>query len=421
MALIQPAPGQVYVSEEDRALGHKLRYALRAAGLSCGEALDKEDIEVFGLLVARYGLGLQGAARQQALLFCLMLWEEAWEIGGDTFVTVDRVPRIDLTMANVSDSFAWGRLRVKKRHWDLVCNTMGIPDQLRLPDGSWVPGRWAFMVLRCKLANPCTNTDLVRIFGTDDPLISRAATTMSLHILRTKGQLLTNGFQRWLPYFTEFNEAIKRTFEARRPVYHPQAPALPAALNNVIGFLDPTDLPVSKPTHDQHEHYNRYPHRQHKQRAVCALLPNGMFAFSESGIRGRENDAGAQYISNVNAHLAASQAGQRAQGFLLGDKRTVSESHIIAMKSHPMTLYEAYCNAVVSLARFIGAEQPFGKLKTLWTSLNDKHWVQTEKNNWSNFFDVSVLMTNQHTQLYQNTSGTCFGLRAPDLEANGLC
>ena len=118
-----------------------------------------------------------------------------------------------------------------------------------------------------RLSSHCRFIDLSMIYDLRPQVLSQIFAGMMVLLFRKYGNLVRSFEHSWTVSRTSLDEYASKVSSTGCP------------LENVVGFLDGTHVPVARPSRDQRQWYCGH-HRQHCFKSTAIQYPNGlMWAF----------------------------------------------------------------------------------------------------------------------------------------------
>jgi nuclease HARBI1 len=213
-----------------------------------------------------------------------------------------------------------------------------------------------------------------------------------------------------------------RRVGASLPLFDERTQAYGAGLpvDRIWGFLDGTDLAISRPTHNQREAYSGHKHR-HVLKFQGVTTPDGILVQMFGPVEGCRHDAtllaDSHLVEQLRAFMTAHFGPAIADWYFLYADKGYGITDVIQT---PIRGVEAQNPAAVAANRLmsgvrIAVEHSFRKFKSLWAFQNYYMDCKLELSAVGRFYIVCVLLTNVHTTLYESQVGRAYHCAPPSL------
>ncbi len=318
------------------------------------------------------------------------------------FEDFDGWRNIRFSLDDYSDEECKNLFRFFKADIHRLYQLFHIPEKVICANGSCTSGVTALVMFLRRLAYPNRLSDLQRVFGRSECELSLFISFVLDHIYDQFGHLVQDMGVPLLqePYLQLYSDAIGKI----------------CPLQNVIGFIDGTVMPICRPTENQREYFSGHK-RVHGLKFQSLMLPTGLIGNIFGPVEGRRHDAFMLRQSGLLAQLETLPlAATGIRYALYGDAAYPFRAQLLCpFRGARLTDEQKEFNRRMSSVREC-VEWGFGKIVVQWAFLDFKKNQKILLQPVAKYYIVATLLTNCHTCIYGSQTGTYFGLCPPALE-----
>lgn len=339
---------------------------------------------------------------------------------------IDRLPRNLAFMQQHYYNECEILFRFRYEYLERLFNTLGLPADCVLENGSRMSGEEIFLFSLCRLSYPnrlVTMRD--EIWGGEESVWSRVFKYFNLFVYNIHGHRLTNYLGYWKQHFPSMASAVKRKLEEFGVVYGENE------VQPVCCFID--DLvkeacrPGAGPNGRRYEEMNALQRAYYSGWKCCHCVvwqtidsPHGMVMDIFGPGAGRHNDLWRLRESGINQRMAAAQLGDPFQYCMFGDCIFLAKSHLLVKHDgefYVLTQREEQENYARPRAR-VAIEWDYNTTARLfpYVDYNTNCKVLAGGSNMALAYFTAVLLKNCHVCLYHSESSSYFAIEPPTLE-----
>lgn len=259
------------------------------------------------------------------------------------------------------------------------------------------------VVLR-RLASPTRWADLELLFGLHKSHLSEIFWEGVLHFVAQRVDLVMGDIR------SEF-------WSSRYAMYADAVRSKSGALDNVVGFIDGTNLKIARPGGDpilQRVAYNGHK-RTHAIKFQSVTTPCGLAMHVAGPMEGRRHDWTLYISSGLDGTLQQVLTHDGIQYVLYGDSGYSARLFLyIPFSGSNLSAEESAFNTAMSISR-VTVEWYFREVKQYWTLLDFKRKLRVRESAVCALYIAGVLLTNFRNCIYPNSISQYFECSPPSL------